>query len=73
MNHIIITTKTIILFPILFLIMLVINFSFNYYDSQNKMYDFVQRQAQTLNSFMVVHRNYYQNLYLNKIIPLNKP
>jgi len=72
MNQIIITTKTIILFPILFLIMLVINFVFNYYDSKNKMYDFVQRQAQTLNSFMIVHRNYYQKLYLNKTIHLTE-
>ncbi|MFT5659894.1 MAG: PAS domain S-box-containing protein/diguanylate cyclase (GGDEF)-like protein [Sulfurimonas sp.] len=36
------------------------------------MYNFVQKQSQTLNQFMLVHRNYYQNLYLNKTIPLNE-
>jgi len=36
------------------------------------MVDFVQRQAQTLNSFMMVHRNYYQKLYIDKTIPLNE-
>jgi len=72
MNKIFISTKTIVLFPILFIILLVINFGFNYYDNKNKMYDFVKRQAQTLNSFMMVHRNYYQKLYIDKTITLNK-
>jgi len=67
-----ISTKLILIVPILFIIVFLSKIIINYYESQNHMYDFVKKQAQTLDSFMLVHRNYYQNLYLNKIIPLNE-
>ena len=72
MKNIIISTKTLILIPVLFVIILIGKVFLNYNSSQDRMYDFVQKQAQTLNEFMVVHRNYYQDLYLNKTIPLNE-
>jgi len=72
MKHIIISTKTLILVPLLFVIISLFKIGLNYYDSKERMYDFVQKQSQTLNQFMMVHRTYYQNLYLNKTIPLNQ-
>ena len=72
MKQKIISTKTIIVIPVLFVFISLIKIGFNYYDSNNRMYDFVHKQAQTLNQYIIVHRSYYQNLYLNKIIPLNQ-
>ena len=72
MNYIIISTKKLVIIPILFVVIFILKVSFSYFDSENKMYDFIQKQSQTLNQFMVVHRNYYQNLYLTKTIPLNE-
>ena len=72
MRQKLLSTKSIILVPILFIIISILKITYDYYDSQNKMYDFIQKQAQTLNQFMIVHRNYYQTLYLNKVIPFNK-
>lgn len=72
MKNVIISTKTLLLAPILFVIIFLIRIGADYYDSQNKMYDFAQKQSQVLNAFMIVHRNYYQNLYLNGTLPLNE-
>lgn len=71
MKNTFISTRVILFVPILFVAIFLIKIAINYYDSENTRDDFIQKQAQTLNSFMVVHRNYYQNLYLNKTIPLN--
>jgi|GEM_PF-1310686 len=72
MDKILISAKTIALFPLIFIVMLSVQIGLKYYDTKIKIYDFVQKQAQTLNSFMMVHRTYYQQLYLDKTIPLNE-
>lgn len=68
----ILKSRNIILFPIVLAILLISKLFYEYIESQNRIEDFVQKQAQSLNHFMIVHRNYYQDLYVNNIIPLNE-
>lgn len=44
----------------------------SYSHVQRLKIDFARKHAQTLNTFMEVHRNYYQQLYIDKIIPLHE-
>lgn len=72
MKQYILSTKTIILLPLVLFFIITLNIIYTYYDNERNINDFALQQAQTLNSFIVVHRDYYQKLYLDKIIPLDE-
>lgn len=66
------STRRILFIPLFLVIIVIANIFMNYQDAQKSMYVFLQKQAQNINTFMMSHRNYYQNLYINKIIPLTE-
>jgi len=68
----VISKRFLLLFIFLFIIFAAIKTLYNYYAANTLENEFIKRQTQTLNSFMIIHRNYYQKLYLDKIIPLNE-
>lgn len=72
MQNIVISTKKIIIIPLIFFILLVVKVSIDYYESTHRMHSFIEKQAQNLNIFMLTHRNYYQSLYLNETIKLDE-
>lgn len=72
MKKFLLSTKTIILLPLVLFIIVALNLVYTYYDNKNNISDFALKQAQTLNSFMVVHRDYYQKLYLDNVISLDE-
>jgi diguanylate cyclase (GGDEF)-like protein len=43
-----------------------------YNDTKERRYEFAKKEAEVLNSYAMTHREYYQNFFINKIIPLNK-
>jgi diguanylate cyclase (GGDEF)-like protein/PAS domain S-box-containing protein len=71
MKNFTISTRTILVVPILFTLLFIVKVFYNYNDSKANMHDYIHKQASMLNSFILVHRDYYQNLYLNKTIPLD--
>jgi len=60
------------LVPIIFITIAVIRSIIIYFEIESQESKFVQHQAELLNDFMLVHRHYYQNLYLTGKIPLNE-
>ena len=72
MKQVIISKKSILFIPFLFIVIVGFKIGLNYYNSTERMEDFVQKQAQTLNQFMLAHRDYYQKIYLNKTIALDE-
>ncbi len=67
----IISKRIIIIIPILFILLTAIRIYINYNDNQKSITRFITKHVQSIDSLFMVHRNYYQNLYLNKSIPLN--
>ncbi|RLA71088.1 MAG: GGDEF domain-containing protein [Epsilonproteobacteria bacterium] len=59
------------LIPVLFTIIALIRTFTVYNDVISQEYNFVKKQAEVLNDYMLVHRKYYQNLYISHTIPLN--
>jgi len=65
-------TKVIATIPILFFVIVVAQVTLNYFDNERAIKTFIYKQASTLNTFMLAHRNYYIHLYENKMIPLDE-
>ena len=72
MKYILITTKSIVAVVLFFLFGVILKLGVSYYDNTQKVYDFALQQAHTLNDFMLIHRGYYQKLYINKTIQLDQ-
>jgi len=64
--------KVLYLIPILFLIVILLRISFAYNEVEQRKYDFALKEAEVLNSHALAYRSYYQKLFINKSIPLNK-
>ena len=72
MKYILISTKSIVAVVLFFLFGVIFKLGISYYDNTQKIHDFALQQAHTLNDFMLIHREYYQKLYIHKIINLDK-
>ena len=60
------------LIPLVFFILISARIIFSYHETKEQEYDFAKKEAQLLNKFSTVHRDYYQQFFIDKIIPLNK-
>ena len=60
------------LIPILFLIIITLRIDYSYTDIQQRKYDFALKEAEVLNTYALIHRNYYQDMFIDKSIPLNE-
>ncbi|MFA6193188.1 MAG: EAL domain-containing protein [Sulfurimonas sp.] len=58
--------------PIVFIIVILLKVVYAYNDTKERRYEFAKKEAEVLNSYAMTHREYYQNFFINKIIPLNK-
>ncbi|MEA3499295.1 MAG: EAL domain-containing protein [Campylobacterota bacterium] len=66
-----INKKLLYFIPIFFLIVVLFRIVYAYNDTKNKEYQFAQKKAEVLNSYVVTHRDYYQKFFIDKTIPLN--
>jgi len=72
MSYKIVSKKLIIIIPILFFIMASVRVYINYNENKNNVKNFIFEQSKLIDSLYMTHRSYYQSLYLNKIIKLDK-
>jgi diguanylate cyclase (GGDEF)-like protein/PAS domain S-box-containing protein len=68
----IISKRLLLIFITLFIVFATIKTAYSYYNTKKLEKEFVKRQAESLNSFMLIHRNYYQKLYINNTYQLNE-
>ena len=64
--------KILQLIPIVFMIVILFRITYAYNDIKSMEYEFAKSEAEVLSSYALVHRNYYQKLYINKDIALNE-
>ena len=62
--------KIFYIIPLLFLIMASIRITYAYFDIKQQEETFAKNEAQVLNEFFIVNRNYYQNLFINHTLDL---
>ncbi|WP_294966267.1 DUF3365 domain-containing protein, partial [Sulfurimonas sp.] len=55
----------------MFFIMAFVRISLNYFENKKSVEEFISEQSKLVDSLYMTHRNYYQDLYLNKIIKLD--
>ncbi|MDA3907532.1 MAG: GGDEF domain-containing protein, partial [Sulfurimonas sp.] len=72
MSYKLISKKLIIIVPIIFFIIAFIRISLNYFENKKDVEEFISEQSKLIDSLYMTHRDYYQNLYLNKIIKLDE-
>ena len=46
--------------------------TYSFYEIKSLEYDFAKQEAKVLGAYALQHRNYYQKLFIDKTIPLNK-
>ena len=72
MSYKLISKKIIYIVPVFFLLVAMVRIYVNYTGNKKAIEYFIHEQSKLLDSLYMAHRNYYQDLYLNKIIKLNK-
>ena len=63
--------KILLLIPIVFLIVIIFRIIYAYNDTKDREYQFAKNEAEVLNSYALVHRTYYQNLFINKVLDIS--
>lgn len=58
--------------PVMFTIVMAIKIIYSYYDTKDREYNFAKSEAEVLNSYVLEHRHYYQNLFLNGNLEINE-
>ncbi|NPA60423.1 MAG: DUF3365 domain-containing protein, partial [Epsilonproteobacteria bacterium] len=71
MSYKIISKKLIIIIPIMFFIIAFVRIFLNYQENENAIKQFIFEQSKLVDSLYMTHRDYYQNLYLNKTLILD--
>ncbi len=66
-----INSSKLYLIPIMFIIIILLRITYAYNDTKQREYEFAKKEAEVLNSYVMIHRNYYQKFFINKTIPLN--
>ena len=64
--------RVLYIIPIIFLIVIGIRITYSYQSTESKAYSFAKTEAEVLNSHAMAHREYYQKLYITKVIPLSE-
>ena len=71
MNQIL-SKRSLFIIPILFLFVIICRITYSFYEAKSLEREFAQQEAKVLSAYAMQHRNYYQKLFINKTIPLNK-
>ncbi|MFA6197016.1 MAG: EAL domain-containing protein [Sulfurimonas sp.] len=64
--------NTLYFVTVIFIAVIIFRIISVYFDTKEREYQFAQKEAEVLNSYAMVHRNYYQNFFIDKTIPLNE-
>jgi diguanylate cyclase (GGDEF)-like protein len=64
--------KILNLIPIIFLVIILLKVIYSYKHLKENEYNFAKKEAEVLNVYAIKHRDYYQQLFINKSILLNK-
>ena len=72
MSYKVISKKLIIIIPIIFFIVAFVRITINYFENKKSVEEFIFEQSKLVDSLYMTHRDYYQDLYLKKIIKLNE-
>ena len=65
-------SRVLYIIPIIFLVVIVFRITYSYHDTKQQAYDFAKKEAEVLNSHAMVHRTYYQKLFINKTLKLSE-
>ena len=71
MNQIL-SKRSLFIIPILFLFVIIFRIIYSYYETKSLKHEFAKQEATALSAYAMQHRNYYQKLFIDKTIPLNK-
>ncbi|WP_321777840.1 EAL domain-containing protein [Sulfurimonas sp.] len=72
MSYKVISRKLILVAPLLFFIIACMRIYINHNENKKNIQNFISEQARLIDSLYITHRNYYQNLYINKVIKLDE-
>jgi len=64
--------RILLIIPVIFLIVVILRISYAYNDTISREHNFAKKEAEVLTSYAVTYRNYYQNFFIHKVIPLNE-
>ena len=64
--------KVLHLIPMVFFIFIAVKVLMDYSFSTEREYNFAKKEAQVLSTYAFIHRDYYQQLFINNVIPLNE-
>ncbi len=65
-------SKILYIIPIMFLVVIIFRITYNYQSTTQESYNFAKKEAEVLNSHAMAHRNYYQELFISKILLLSE-
>ena len=65
------SNKVLNFIPLIFFIAILAKIFTNYSNVEAEKQEFVKKEAEVLQAYAMSHRNYYQNLFIDKTIPLN--
>ncbi len=65
-------TRILYVIPIVFLIVIAFRIIYNYQTIKQEAYNFAKKESEVLNSHAMAHRNYYQELFISKILVLSE-
>lgn len=63
--------RVLYIIPLIFLVVIIFRITYSYQDAKREEYNFAKKEAESLNSLAMAHRNYYQKLFINKTIKLS--
>ena len=65
-------SRILYIIPVVFLVVIAFRIIYSYQTAKREAYIFAKKEAEVLNSHAMAHRNYYQNLFISKVLQLNK-
>ena len=65
-------SRILYIIPIIFLIVIIFRITHNYQTTKDEAYNFAKKEAEVLNSHAMAHRNYYQKLFISKVLQLSE-
>jgi len=66
------SSRVLYIIPIVFLAVILFRIAHNYQNTKEEAYNFAKKEAEVLNSHAMAHRNYYQKLFISKVLQLKE-
>ena len=70
--HNLLNKRVLNLIPLIFLVIILLKIGYSYSNLHENERNFAKKEAEVLNAYSMAHRTYYQKLFIDKTIPLNK-